>query len=121
MFARKEVIVSSGTANTAKLLQMSGVGPAWLLNDLGVPVVADLPVGENFRDHYSTRVVARVKNVRTMNEMSRGMGLMGQIARWVMGKPSILAVVAVDRALVLEDRGHDASARHPGRVQPRQL
>ena len=28
VFARKEVIVSSGTANTAKLLQMSGVGPA---------------------------------------------------------------------------------------------
>ena len=92
VFARKEVIVSSGTANTAKLLQMSGVGPAWLLNEIGVPVVADLPVGENFRDHYSTRIVARVKNVKTMNEMSTGTGLLGQIARWVMGKPSILAV-----------------------------
>ena len=54
----------SGTANTAKLLQMSGVGPAWLLQQLGVPVVADLPVGENFRDHYSARIVARVKNVQ---------------------------------------------------------
>jgi choline dehydrogenase len=92
VLARREVIVSSGTANTAKLLQMSGVGPAWLLNDLGVPVVADLPVGENFRDHYSARIVARVKNVRTINEMSRGTGLMAQVARWVMGKPSILAV-----------------------------
>ncbi len=92
VFARKEVIVSSGTANTAKLLQMSGVGPAWLLNDLGIAVVADLPVGENFRDHYSTRIVARVRNTRTINEMSRGVGLVGEIARWVMGKPSILAV-----------------------------
>ena len=90
--ARKEVIVASGTANTAKLLQMSGVGPAWLLHELGVAVVADLPVGENFRDHYSTRVVARVKNVRTINEMSRGAGLAAQIARWSTGKPSILAV-----------------------------
>ena len=92
VFARKEVIVSSGTANTAKLLQMSGVGPAWLLQDIGVPVIADLPVGENLRDHYSARIVAKVKNVRTMNEMAQGLGLMGQIARWVMGKPSILAV-----------------------------
>ncbi len=92
VFARKEVIVSSGTVNTAKLLQMSGVGPAWLSRELGVPVVADLPVGENFRDHYSTRVVARVKNIRTMNEMSHGFGLAGQIARWIMGKPSILAL-----------------------------
>jgi choline dehydrogenase len=90
--ARREVIVSSGTANTAKLLQMSGVGPAWLLGELGVEVVADLPVGANFRDHYSTRVVARVKNVSTINEMSHGLGLVGQIARWVIGKPSILAV-----------------------------
>jgi choline dehydrogenase len=92
VFARKEVIVSSGTVNTARLLQISGVGPAALLQELGVPVVADLPVGENFRDHYSTRVVARVKNIRTMNEMSHGVGLAGQIARWVMGKPSILAL-----------------------------
>ncbi len=92
VFARKEVIISSGTANTAKLLQMSGVGPAALLGELGVPVVADLPVGENFRDHYAVRIVARVKNIRTINEMSKGLGLAGQIARWALGKPSILAV-----------------------------
>jgi choline dehydrogenase len=71
---------------------MSGVGPAWLLGELQVPVIADLPVGENFRDHYSTRIVARVKNIRTMNEMSHGLSLAGQIARWMMGKPSIMAL-----------------------------
>ncbi|MSO99999.1 MAG: choline dehydrogenase [Acetobacteraceae bacterium] len=92
VFARKEVIVSSGTANTAKLLQISGVGPASLLGDLGVKVIADLPVGENFRDHYTARLVARVKNVRTINEMASGFGLAGQIARWILGRPSILAV-----------------------------
>ena len=90
--ARREIILSCGTANTAKLLQISGVGPASLLQELGVPVVADLPVGENFRDHYAARMVARVKNVRTINEMSHGIGLVGQIARWVLGKPSILAL-----------------------------
>ena len=49
IFARREVILSSGTANTARLLQMSGIGPAWLLGELGVPVIADLPVGETGR------------------------------------------------------------------------
>lgn len=92
IYARREVILSSGTANTARLLQMSGVGPAWLLGELGVPVLADLPVGENFRDHYNARIVARVKNVRTINEMATGFGLAGQVARWMLGKPSILAV-----------------------------
>ncbi len=91
--ARREVIVCSGTANTAKLLQISGVGPAALLGEIGVPVVHELPgVGENFRDHYSVRMVARVRGIRTMNELSRGVGLAGQIARWAMGRPSILAL-----------------------------
>jgi choline dehydrogenase len=91
--ARREVILSCGTANTAKLLQISGVGPAGLLQSIGVPVVHELRgVGENFRDHYSARLVARVKNSTTINEMARGAGLAGQIMRWAMGKPSILAL-----------------------------
>ncbi len=93
VFARREVIVSAGTANTAKLLQLSGVGPAPLLRELGIPVVHELPgVGENFRDHYAVRIVARAKGVTTMNELSRGLGLAGQIARWAVGRPSILAL-----------------------------
>ncbi|MEJ0015050.1 MAG: GMC family oxidoreductase N-terminal domain-containing protein [Acetobacteraceae bacterium] len=91
--ARREVILCSGTANTAKLLQISGVGPAELLGSIGVPVVHDVRgVGENFRDHYAVRLVARVRNITTINELSRGLGLAGQIVRWAMGRPSILAL-----------------------------
>ena len=91
--ARREVIISAGTANTARLLQISGIGPGAVLANIGVPVLHDLPgVGENFRDHYAVRLVARVKNARTMNEMARGLGLVGQIARWAVGKPSIMAL-----------------------------
>ncbi len=91
--ARREVILSCGTINTARLLQVSGVGPAALLQGIGVPVVHDLPgVGENFRDHYSVRLVARAKGVATMNELSRGPRLAGQVARWMTGRPSILGL-----------------------------
>jgi choline dehydrogenase len=91
--ARREVILSSGTVNTAKLLQISGVGPAALLGEIGVPVIHGLPgVGENFRDHYGVRLVARVKGARTINQMATGLGLAGQIARWATGRPSILSV-----------------------------
>ena len=91
--ARREVIVSSGTANTAKLLQMSGIGPAWLLGELGVPVLAGLPVGENFRDHYSARIVARMKGATSINELTRGTGLAKEALNWALGRPSVLAVV----------------------------
>lgn len=92
--ARREVIVSCGTINTARLLQISGVGNSRELNDIGVPVVHNLPgVGENFRDHCSVRVVARARSSsETMNELTRGRKLIGQIARWATGRPSVLAL-----------------------------
>jgi choline dehydrogenase len=91
--ARREVIVSAGTVNTARLLQVSGVGPEDLLGRLGVPVVHALRgVGANFRDHYASRMVMRAKpGVDTLNELARGMKLGLQIARWGLRRPSILA------------------------------
>lgn len=49
--ARKEVIVSGGTINSPKLLMLSGIGPKKHLKDVGIPLVQDLPVGENLQDH----------------------------------------------------------------------
>ena len=93
VLARREVIVSCGAINTPKLLQLSGLGPAGLLREHGIDVVRDLPgVGENLSDHYSVRVVARVKNMQTMNQLVRGLRLAGQIGRWLMKRPSIMAL-----------------------------
>jgi choline dehydrogenase len=91
--ARREVILSAGTVNTARLLQISGVGPAGLLGELGVPVVHELPgVGENFRDHYAVRCVMKARaGTVTLNELSRGPRLVGEVMRWAAGRPSILA------------------------------
>ena len=91
--ARREVIVCTGTINTAKLLQISGVGDAALLGDIGVPVVHDLPgVGNHLRDHYGVRMVSTVKGIRTINNRVQGPPLLLEIARWLLRKPSLLAV-----------------------------
>ena len=91
--ARREVILSAGTANTARLLQISGVGPAGLLEKLGVAPVHVLPgVGENFRDHYASRFVMRAKpGTVTLNELARGWRLGAELLKWATGRPSILA------------------------------
>lgn len=92
--ARREVILCSGTVNTARLLQISGVGPGALLQELGVPRVREMAgVGENLIDHYSARTVMRAKDdVVTLNELARGTRLGWQIARWLMRKPNVLAL-----------------------------
>lgn len=54
LFAKKGVIVSAGTFNSAKILQLSGIGPRTLLDSLDIPVKKELPVGKNLQDHIGT-------------------------------------------------------------------
>ncbi|MGH3458601.1 GMC family oxidoreductase [Aeromicrobium sp.] len=49
--AGKEVILAAGVFGSPQLLMLSGVGPAAHLAEHGIPVVADLPVGDNLQDH----------------------------------------------------------------------
>ncbi len=52
-----QVILCGGAINSPQLLQLSGVGPADLLREHGIDVVADLPgVGENLQDHLEVYV-----------------------------------------------------------------
>ena len=91
--ARKEVILSGGTYNSPQLLQLSGIGPAALLQAHGIAVLHDLPgVGEGLQDHYAPRSVARVKNVKTINERARGLNLAMEALRWATTRRGILAL-----------------------------
>ncbi|MER7007241.1 GMC family oxidoreductase N-terminal domain-containing protein [Dactylosporangium sp. NPDC000555] len=50
--AEREVIVCAGAYHSPQLLMLSGIGPAGLLDVLGIPVVLDQPqVGQNLQDH----------------------------------------------------------------------
>ncbi|GJQ78196.1 hypothetical protein Trydic_g2525 [Trypoxylus dichotomus] len=49
--ARKEVILSAGTINSAQLLMLSGIGPKEELEKFKIPVIQNLKVGENLQDH----------------------------------------------------------------------
>jgi choline dehydrogenase len=49
--ATREVVLASGVIGSPQILMLSGIGPAAHLRALGIPVVADLPVGDNLHDH----------------------------------------------------------------------
>ena len=63
-----EVLLSAGAIGSVQILERSGVGAAAHLNQLGIPVIADLPgVGENLQDHLQLRMVYKVNGIKTLN------------------------------------------------------
>lgn len=50
-YAKKEVLLTGGGVASAALLMRSGIGPRKDLEVLGIPLIADLPVGEFYQDH----------------------------------------------------------------------
>lgn len=89
--ARREVILSAGAANSPKLLQLSGVGAASTLSELGIPVVHELSgIGANVQDHYMVHLIARVEGIETVS--GHGVALLREGAKWMLGRPNYLAV-----------------------------
>ena len=83
--ADAEVIVSAGAIGSPHILQLSGIGDPDHLAGLGIRTQHALPgVGRNFQDHFLVRSAARVKNIATLNERARGIGLAGEIAKWML-------------------------------------
>ncbi|KAI0379673.1 GMC oxidoreductase [Hypomontagnella monticulosa] len=64
----ENVVLAAGAVNTPRLLQLSGIGPASLLEKFGVDVVVDNPgVGANFQDHPSFYMIYQFDNDTVIN------------------------------------------------------
>jgi choline dehydrogenase len=69
--AHNEVILSAGAIGSPQLLQLSGIGDATHLTNLGIAVVKDLPgVGQNLQDHLQIRAVFKVEGASTLNTLA---------------------------------------------------
>jgi choline dehydrogenase len=63
-----EVLLSAGSINSPKLLELSGIGRQDVLRGLGIDVLSESPgVGENLQDHLQIRTVYKVTGARTLN------------------------------------------------------
>jgi choline dehydrogenase len=88
--AEKEVVLSAGSIGSPQLLQLSGIGPADVLEKAGVPVRHELPgVGENLQDHLEVYFQYHCKQPITLNGKLDliSKGLIG--TRWMLFKDGL--------------------------------
>lgn len=84
--AKNEVILSAGTFHSPQLLTLSGVGLKRDLHEIGVPLIHQLPVGQNMHDHITFAEMTFVTNktssmglmtyINTFFQYMQGKGLM---------------------------------------------
>ncbi|CAG2153806.1 Oxygen-dependent choline dehydrogenase [Cupriavidus yeoncheonensis] len=91
--AMREVIVCAGTANTPKLLELSGIGNADVLRKHGIPLVHELKgVGENLRDHYAAMMKWRfARRGISLAKKGHGWRLGIEILRWLFLRKGLIA------------------------------
>jgi len=104
--AAREVIVSGGSINSPKLLELSGIGQGELLRSLGIEPVHELSgVGENLRDHYSPRLKFAIlqKNL-TFNDNARGWRMLREVFKYVLLRDGFLAAPSVPLRMYFRSR-----------------
>ena len=88
--ARREVILSAGSIGSPHLLQVSGIGPADVLDDAGIHVMHELPgVGQNLQDHLEFYFQYRCQQPITLNGRLDVINKFKIGARWWLNKSGL--------------------------------
>ena len=104
--AAREVILCAGAVASPQVLELSGIGRPEVLKAHGIQVKHELPaVGENFRDHINARIQWRVTVPGvSYNEMARGLGLVGQVVKYLATGGGFLSLPSAPLLAFLKTR-----------------
>jgi choline dehydrogenase len=118
--ARREVILSAGALHSPKLLELSGVGSAQVLQSHGIPVVHHLPgVGENLRDHTATRLTFECAQPITINDIAVSPWLkLKEGLRFAFQRKGLLTICSATAQTNLRASGNSQRADLLLRLQP---
>ncbi|HEV8388539.1 MAG TPA: choline dehydrogenase [Dongiaceae bacterium] len=109
--AEREVILCGGAINSPQLLQLSGIGPADLLQRLGIAVRYDLPgVGANLNDHPDIVIQHACKQPVTLASKARAPGKYLTGLQWFLAKSGAAATNHFEAGGFIRSR---AGIEHP--------
>ncbi len=104
--ASAEVILAGGAINSPQLLQLSGIGDAGRLRELGIEPARHLPaVGENLQDHYVMSESYQLKpGTVSINELTRGFRFVGEALKYAFQRRGLLTLSAAHIAAFCKSR-----------------
>ncbi len=107
--AAREVLLAAGAFQSPQLLQLSGIGPAGLLQELNIPIVHNnSAVGENLHDHIGTPMTWRLKKQQdSMNHELFMPRAIGQTLKYLFSKKGIMTLPAASVGLFADSSGGD--------------
>lgn len=104
--ADREVLVAAGSYNTAKLMMLSGLGPADHLLEHGISVVADLPgVGARLQDHHEVPVIATTKERSGYFGEDRGWRMLRNGLQYLMFGTGPVSTTGIESCLFYDPDG----------------
>ncbi|WP_421856489.1 GMC family oxidoreductase [Marinomonas sp.] len=108
VYADREVIVSAGVMQSPKLLQVSGIGPADVLQRAGVALVKESPnVGRNLVDHAMLSISFRMKNARGANFEFGGWRLAKNVLQYYLTRTGQMAYTSPELTALISMKGED--------------
>lgn len=107
VMAEAEVLVAAGTYNSAKLLMLSGIGPADHLTRHGIDVIADLPVGQRLQDHHEVPVIASTKAKSGYFGQDRGWNMVRNGLQYLLFGTGPVTTTGIESCLFYDPDGGD--------------
>ena len=92
--ANTDVVLTAGAINSPAILMKSGIGQKKLLKKLDIPLVKDLPVGQNLRDQVSTEISLKVPK-NTVTNVYKNMNLL-QFLKYILFGEGLLSTAPVE-------------------------
>jgi len=106
--AAREVLVASGTYNSAKLMLLSGIGPADELREHGIDVVTDLAgVGANLQDHHEVPVIATTKEKSGYFGEDKGWPMLRNGLQYLLFNSGPVTTTGIEACLFYDPDGGD--------------
>jgi choline dehydrogenase len=121
--AAHETLLTAGAIGSPQILQLSGVGPASLLQEHGIPVVVNANgVGENLQDHLQLRMAFKVRNAKTLNTMANSwLGKMQIAFEYALNRSGPMSMAPSQLGAFARSDAAQTSANIQYHVQPLSL